>query len=68
MSAGCCTFCGGPINPAVDYQKVTGFERHRHQGGTNAIRLREVHQEEWACVACVNREAKGVSAQQQVLV
>lgn len=58
-----CTFCGAEINPARDYRKVTGFERHRSQGGTNAIRLREVH-DVWGCRSCVERSAKGISPQQ----
>jgi hypothetical protein len=57
-----CVFCGGPPGPNP-YRKVTGWERHRQQGGTNALRLREQH-EEVACMHCIEREARGVSAQQ----
>lgn len=63
MNQGRCVFCGDPINPDRDYRKVTGWERHRVAGGTNAIRLREP-QEQWACFRCVDKQAAGVSLQQ----
>lgn len=67
QSSGHCTFCGVKINPDQDYRKVTGWERHRTQGGTNAIRLREV-QPVWACRWCIDRQSRGVPPAQQSLV
>ena len=67
MSEGNCTFCGSPINPDRDYRKVTGWERRRDQGGTNAIRLREPTNE-WACMACINLQAKGPGLAQTALI
>lgn len=62
-----CVFCGGAINHVSDYRRVEGFERHRSEGGTNALALRKAT-EEWACSACVDRAKRGVSPTQQALV
>ena len=59
-----CEFCGTPIrNPNTSYRKVTGWERKRTDGGTNALRCREPH-DEWACTVCVDKEAKGIGVGQ----
>lgn len=52
-----CCFCGAAIMPALDYRRVSGFERSRKAGGTNALALREPSNE-WACSGCVRRETK----------
>lgn len=67
MTAGKCVFCGREVNPDVDYREVTGFERYRKAGGTNAIRLRKPG-ERWACTPCVDRMAKGIAYSQQSLL
>lgn len=61
-----CTFCGGEISVNRDYQKVEGFERKRDGGGTNAIRLRQP-KGEWACTSCIDKESRGINAQQSGL-
>ena len=55
-----CPFCFNPVNPEDPYswQKVTGWERRRAQGGTNAIALRAPLQE-WAHPACVSLAKDG---------
>jgi hypothetical protein len=58
-----CHYCGDPVSHRTDYQKVTGWVKSRAQGGTNALRGREEH-DEWACRWCVDKLAKGVSPQQ----
>lgn len=52
-----CKFCLTPVNPMTDYRKVTGWERKRDGGGTNALRLREVH-DEWAHALCIDKQAR----------
>lgn len=66
MSTGKCSICGGPINPNTDYRKVVGWERHRNQGGTNALRCREPL-DEYACTRCVDRSALGISPNQTAM-
>lgn len=61
-----CMYCGKEISLNRDYQRVTGFEKRRNQGGTNALRLREP-QEEWACMFCVDRQAAGLNVNQEGL-
>lgn len=66
--SGFCVFdCGTEIDPDRDYRKVVGFERHRQQGGTNALRLRQP-QDEWACRWCVERQAKGLAVGQGTML
>jgi hypothetical protein len=64
---GRCSFCNKPVNPDQDYRKVTGWEKHRSQGGTNAIRLRKTH-EEWACFTCISKQARGIAVGQTALL
>jgi hypothetical protein len=62
-----CVFCGEPITSVrTSFRKVTGWERHRDAGGTNALALREPT-DEWACWACVDRQRHGVAPMQQVI-
>lgn len=62
-----CVLCGKEIPSLANaYRRVTGFERQRHQGGTNAIRLRELS-DEWAHAFCIDREAHNVNANQMGL-
>lgn len=64
-----CIDCGNSIT-GTHFQRVTGWERSRSQGGTNAIALREPEQV-FMCVGCMElrrRQARsGVSAQQMTL-
>jgi hypothetical protein len=62
-----CVFCGGAIDEDRDYQKEEGWVRRRHEGGTNALRLRRVR-DEWACWVCVDRQSRGVHHAQEALV
>lgn len=62
-----CEFCNGEISVNRDYQKVVGYERKRHQGGTNALRLRMPVDGKWACTTCVDKEARGIAARQDGL-
>jgi hypothetical protein len=54
-----CRFCLREIDPDLAYRHVSGFERKRPGGGTNALRLREPH-DSWACSQCVDRLAAGL--------
>lgn len=63
-----CTFCDGPIAPSRDYREVTGFERRRAGGGTNALALRAPG-DKWACEGCIRKQTKeGVNANQGSLL
>lgn len=66
--AGHCIFCGSEINPDNDYQYVSGWEKHRQQGGTNALRGREPHPDKWGCRWCVDKIAKGLTPGQGALL
>ena len=61
-----CTFCGEPVGHPP-YFEVTGWERHREQGGTNALRLRE-QTGRVACSACIAKKSLGVSEDQETLL
>lgn len=66
--SGKCVFdCGRTIDPELDYRKVTGYERRRHAGGTNALRMREPH-DVWACRFCIDKQAKGLDPGQGSLI
>lgn len=62
-----CHYCQKPINADSDYRRVEGWERHRHQGGTNHIMLREPR-DEWACRWCIESLNRGVPVGQQSLL
>lgn len=62
-----CSICGEDVIPAMDYRKVVGWERIRHQGGTNAISNREPLNE-WAHKRCLDRRRSGVADGQTALV
>lgn len=66
--AGTCTFCGKAVDPNRDYRRVTGWEKRRAEGGTNALRCREPHEDEWACVSCIDRQASGVAPTQAAML
>jgi hypothetical protein len=53
-----CQFCLREIEPEYAYRRVTGWERKRDGGGTNALRLRHPH-DAWACSQCINTLAAG---------
>jgi hypothetical protein len=61
-----CEFCSRPISTTRDYQLVEGYERKRDGGGTNALRLRRP-KGKWACMFCIDKEAKGIAANQEGL-
>jgi len=52
---------------ATVYYEVTGYERERAQGGTNALRLRQ-RSGRVACQLCVDRAARGVAPAQGSLL
>jgi hypothetical protein len=59
-----CALCGDVIvKPERADRLVLAYERPRAGGGDNALRLRQP-QQTWAHPACVNMEAKKVSAVQ----
>lgn len=59
-----CFFCGATVDSDSKgvYQYVSGWERRRDKGGTNAIRLPE-RQSRWACHSCIEERAKGLENQ-----
>jgi hypothetical protein len=59
--------CGNMIDEDRDYRKVTGWEKRRAQGGTNALRGRETH-DVWACRFCVDKQARGIAPEQTALI
>lgn len=62
-----CEFCGNPLR-TVDRgvcRYVEGWEKNRDQGGTNAIRLRIVH-DRWAHDACVDQAVNGRLGQESL--
>lgn len=64
-----CEFCGEAVDEGDrynTYRKVSGYERLRTQGGTNALRLRQPL-EQYAHLDCIKRESKGTSARQGTL-
>lgn len=63
-----CEFCGDPINPKArsTYQKVTGWEKKRSQGGANQIILREP-QAAFAHASCVDERKLGIHQNQTAL-
>lgn len=67
MTSAACVHCGGPIDENRDYQQVTGWEKRRSQGGTNAIKLREP-QGVWACCVCIDGQATGIIRGQTSLI
>jgi hypothetical protein len=63
-----CHLCKKPIESSDRvYFEVTGFERPRTQGGTNALRLRE-QTGRVAHVECVDKAAQGVEPGQASLL
>ena len=61
-----CELCGKSVDPAVADRYVSGWERSRSAGGTNAIRLREP-QERFAHRVCVDLAASGINVAQGTL-
>lgn len=55
-----CQFCKREVSPnaATTYRKVTGWVARRTQGGSNAIRLRQEH-DEFACGQCIDLAKRG---------
>ena len=61
-----CVLCDKPItNMRGTHRRVTGFEKSRLQGGTNAVRLRR-QLDEYAHDICVDRAAAGVDPRQEL--
>jgi hypothetical protein len=68
-----CPFCGKPVDPdgATTHRAITGWEAPRHDGGANAIRLRETTGDfaHAACVRLASTDRKlGVTPGQQSLL
>lgn len=67
--AGHCVFCDERINVNTAYRRVEGWAKPRGaEGGTNALALREVHEDEWACEGCVDKQKRGIAPEQASLV
>lgn len=63
-----CTFCNGPIDPATDYRRASGWTQDRGAvGGVHALRLRE-WQDEYACSTCIGKLARGIPVEQETLL
>lgn len=64
-----CSFCREEIDPTLDgvWQKITGWEKRRNQGGTNAIAMREPLQE-FMHATCMILLKRGLTAQQGSLM
>lgn len=62
-----CVICGDPIDLErnVYYQKVSGYERPRTGGGTNAIFLRTTF-EKFMCEPCMLKARAGVLGQLEI--
>lgn len=58
-----CSFCGEEYPETSMYQRVSGWERPRKQGGTNHIHERET-EDRYACRTCIELRKLGVHAQQ----
>ena len=52
---------------SMTYRKVTGWERPRLAGGTNAVALRAPH-DEWACWECIHKQGRGIPVGQGSLL
>lgn len=63
-----CHFCGDQLDTSMGRvsQFVSGWERRRRAGGTNAIILRKVHPQ-WACYECIEKLRAGIDPAQQRL-
>lgn len=60
-----CAFCGRLIDPEHPrtWRFVQGWEQRRDAGGLHALALREP-QQRWACSECIEKERRGVAAEQ----
>lgn len=59
-----CELCGEPISPFdVPYRLISGWEKPRTGGGTNAVALRHPY-DKWAHTACVTTRIKGPASAQ----
>jgi hypothetical protein len=63
-----CHFCKREVDADLGRtaQFVSGWERKRKQGGTNALILRKVHPQ-WACGECIDKLRAGIDPAQQRL-
>lgn len=60
-----CSFCGETmVGKFIVYQKVSGWERWRDEGGTNALALRKTEQV-FACERCIGLEKRGINSKAQ---
>jgi len=59
-------FCGGEVSERTGYRRVTGWEKRRRAGGTNAIVMREP-QPIWACFTCIELKRTGHEGQESLL-
>ena len=63
-----CAFCHEPVDtdrPGA-FRRVTGWEKNRDQGGTNAVALRQPH-DDWACAPCIDLAVKGLLGQASLI-
>lgn len=59
-----CSFCERDLEGETVYQHVSGWERWRDEGGTNALALRQTEQD-FACMDCIESFKRGVDPTQQ---
>lgn len=64
-----CHYCGRGVDPYSHETRirVTGWERPRSAGGTNALELREPTGQ-YACASCIGRIKHGIDPAQERLV
>lgn len=64
-----CSECGRGLNTKTEtvWTKITGWERHRDQGGTNHVALRK-QLEEFMCAGCMTLFQSGLAAGQKSLL
>lgn len=62
-----CFFCGEQVREQVAFRRVMGWERLRPQGGANQITLREVVDDRFACMHCVDKLRRRVPVAQEGL-
>lgn len=65
MTARCCK-CGDDANERTGWQKVTGWERARQQGGTNHVALRK-KLNVFMCNGCMVLSLSGISTEQMTI-
>ena len=62
-----CSLCDKHITDGRWFQRVVGWDRPRHGGGSNQIHLKE-HTHVYACVDCIERLKRNVIPGQRSLL